>query len=367
MLMGLVGVGIFVAAAMGISLPFIPETHGTVTVTLSKRFALDLPHYASGVAWSPDGRTLAVTSHYNSILTTYDSAGHPLNSFQSHGNKGGYFNSFGFINGSSQMLFPIESRASLDAAIDIRDVATGQIVKTITRAKDKNYAPNATDDLAVSTDQKRFAIGNGILQGFLVYGTDDGRQWHELSAVGRHEFGATSFCFFRDNRLLAVGQGDGHFMVVDSTTGKTLKDFQAYDAPGIHDDVYGIAVSPKGDMILTGIHGVAIDSDATPAALAWYRSNHAVAQVWRVSDGKEVAGFPDKDRYVEQAAWDPKGRFVAFIDTDSLIIWQPQTAGMNYQRIKLSGLSASLAVTPDGDSLAVAGGNIVTVYNIADK
>jgi WD40 repeat protein len=368
LIIAVMAMGGFVAGAVGIrELPSAQETHGKLPVKLSEKFTLQFPLGATGVAWSPDSSILAVSSNVGMKLNTYDGSGHSLSEFKSEGNLGAYVNSFAFINGASQVLFPIESSSDVNAALDIRDVATGRVLKTITRTRDNNYSPNATDVLAVSHDQKRIAIGTGILQGFIVFSTDDGKQWHELSSGARGKLGATSFCFFPDGKLLAIGKGDGHFAVVDSSTGETLKEFQAYDAPGIHDNVDGLAVSPKGDLILIGLDPVAISYDVTPEASAWERSNHALASVWRISDGKQIAGFPDRNKLIRQAVWDPEGRFVAFIDTDSLVVWNPEAPGENFIRIKLPGLSTSLAISRDGKSLAVAGGHSAIVYNIKDN
>jgi WD40 repeat protein len=360
LLIGIIVMGSFVANAMGIHL--IPPTttvHGKPTVKLSKKFSLDFPYATIAVSWSPDGSTLGVYSNFTK-LSTFDASGHPLNEFEGNGNKGGVENS-AFIAGSSQVLFPVESAAKIDAALDIRDVATGRIVKTI---DNKSFIPGS---FAVSLDQKRVAIAGGLAKEVIIYDTKD---WHQLSTVNefmiekKQWLANISLCFFPDGKLLAVGQSDGHFAVVDSTSGKTIKEFHAYDAPGVDDNVAGLAVSPKGDLLLTGLSGVGVTNLATPEALAWNRSDHAVVSIWRISDGKEIAHLPNKNKATRQAVWDPLNRFVAFVDNDSLVVWQPEIPGENFIRIKYPSLASSLAITHDGKSLAVAAGNNVTVYNI---
>jgi WD40 repeat protein len=367
--------GGFVASALGIhELPSAQETHGKLPVILNEKFSLHFPTGTTGVTWSPDGSILAVSSNYGMKLNTYDGSGRPLSEFKSQGNLGAYLNNFAFLSGASQVLFPIEATTDADAALDIRDVATGRILQTITRSSTRIRA----NYFAVSPDQRRFAIANSYGKNVVTYGSDDGIEWHELSVAKEHityadkgkQFwhGDISLCFFPDGKSLAVGKADGYFAVVDSTTGETIKEFKAYDAPGIDDNVDGLAVSPKGDLILIGLHPVAISPPlATPEAMAWEGSNHTVASVWRVSDGKQIAGLPDKKKLIRQAVWDPKNRFVAFVDTDSLVLWNPEAPGENFIRIKLPGLSASLAISRDGKSLAVAGGNSVIVYNIKDN
>jgi WD40 repeat protein len=324
-----------------------------------------MPEGVTGVAWSPDGATLGVSSDYGATLSTYDNMGRLLSSFRAKGNNGTYFNTFAFIDGASQVLFPIETAAPSETSFDIRDVKTGRIVRQVKNGQVRILAGH----FAVSPDQKSFSTASEFGREIVTYRAENGRDWTEASIakINGPKLAVASFTFFSDNVHIAVGESDGNFAIADSTTGEILKSFKTYDAVGIHDNIDGLAVSPKGDLILTGLHAIAISNDATFEAMAWSRSDHPVVSIWRVSDGKEVASFRDKGKVIDQAVWDPKDRFVAFIDTDSLIVWQPEAPGENYIRIKLPGLSASLAVTADGKSLAVAGGNKVIVYNIENN
>ncbi len=345
--------------------PGTPEAHGKVTVKLTKKFSVSVPG-ATSLAWSPDGSRLAVAN--GDRIELFDNSGNSMGGFDTNGSKIIFLQLLAFVNGASQLLVPVESAASEDAALDVREVPDGRTIFTLRHAPNAIFRPNGIDNLAVSLDQRRVAVGEGVLHGFLVFGTDDGKKWHEIS----HEIspdpealhsGAESLCFFSDGKLLAVGGGEGHFYVADSTTGKVLKEFRAYDAPGIDDNIV-IAVSPKGDFILTGLDPVAKDYRATRQSLLWEESDHPMVYIWRASDGKEIAGFRDPGKLIRNALWDPKDRFVAFVDTDSLVVWQPMIAGENYIRVKLGTLSSTLAITHDGKALAVSSGNYATVYDI---
>jgi WD40 repeat protein len=358
--------GALLASTMGFHvLAAAQEAHGKLSVKLSEKFTLKLPGGATGVLWSPDGSTLGVSSNYGMRFGTYDNSGHLLHEFQANGNNGAYVNSFAFIHGASQVLFPVENAAPYDAAGDIRDVATGRILQTISRTQTVIHA----NYFAVSRDQKHFAIANGAGPEAIIYSTDAAAGWHESAVTqpkrnGYPWFYVVSMCFFPDGKSIAIGQDEGRFIVADSMTGKTLREFRIYDAPGISDNVKGIAVSPKGDKILAGLTGVGETPQATPQAFAWSRSGKDVVTVWRISDGTKLASFTDKDKSLRQVAWDPYDRFVAFIDTDGLILWQPLASGQDFVRISLHHLTTSLAISPDGKSLAVAYGYNATVYNI---
>ena len=373
-----VAAAFFVAGAMGVhALAGAPESHGKLTVKLSEKFTLHFPEGVTGVEWSPDGATLGVSSDYGVRLSTYDSSGRLLSTFKSTGNYlGAYINSFSFINGASQVLFPLEDGKNYKAALDIRDVGTGRILQTITRDHTIIHPYYS----AVSPDQKRFAIANGSGKNVVTYGSQNGADWHELSVVNvpitnagqgkQYWYGVVSLCFFPDSKLLAIGQNEGHFAIVDSTTGQTLKDFHAYDAPveGISLNVDALAVSPKGDLLLTGVNGVGTSGPAISSELTspWLKAHDGMVTVWRARDGKEVASLANPEGIIRQSVWDPRGRFVAYTNTYGFVVWQPDPPETSFIRVTLSELSVSLAITRDGKALAVAGGHKVTVYNIQD-
>ncbi len=92
-------------------------------------------------------------------------------------------------------------------------------------------------------------------------------------------------------------------------------------------------------------------------------------QIYRASDGAMVASFPYvPDGMVDGAQWDPKGRYVAFTnignpDQNILFLWRPFEAKPSYDKI-IQSSSFSLAVSPDGDRIAVATGEGIVIYRI---
>jgi len=361
----LIAIAACAAAVFCIAEARTPESHGKLSVKLDKRFTVALP--AVGVTWSPDSKTLGVSSNSGMTMSTFDRLGHRLTTYTQNGSESYSPHLVGFLNGVSQTLAPLENNPPQDAAVDIRDVATGQKVKTITRTPDNDYYPNTTGVVAVSPDQTRLATG-GSGRFFVIYHSTDGKNWTGLQARRTEKvYIVTSLCFFPDGKLIAVGMNDGQFSVVDSITGKALKEFKAYDEPGIDDDIGGIAVNPQGTLLLTGLNSIAMQPPiVTREALAWEKNRPAVI-VWRVSDGEKIAELPDKGENLRDAVWDPKDRFVAFADSDGLVLWQPQVAGKPFVRFPMSELALGLAISPDGESLAVTGENDVTVYTILNN
>ena len=65
------------------------------------------------------------------------------------------------------------------------------------------------------------------------------------------------------------------------------------------------------------------------------------------------------------AKWDPKGRYVAFVDNDrGLFFWVPWK-GLSYKKINLPTRTLALSISPDGDRIAVTTDSGARVYSVA--
>ena len=74
--------------------------------------------------------------------------------------------------------------------------------------------------------------------------------------------------------------------------------------------------------------------------------------------------FPATVAAARQAASDPKGRYVAFVDNaDRLFLWAPWK-GSAYTRVDLPRSTLALAVSPDGGRIAVTTDRGVRVYSV---
>lgn len=340
------------------------EAHGKLPVKLSEKFTRSFPLAVTAVAWSPDGAVLGVATDVGTHLTTFDNSGHQLSEFQAKGNRGGTMNELSFVNEAKRVIFPPESAASDDSSFDVRDVATGNIVKSI---RDK-----IAFHLAASPDQTRVAAAAGSGESINIYDTAD---WHPISIAKLNpRYGVSSLHFLPDNKSLLVGTGVGRTLVVDTVSGKILNDFASYSNQYGDYAIRAISVNPQGDFFSTATHGAdtvtsrLFDSDGNLGDIKkWHKDNDEV-RVWHVKDGKQVASFALPDVAVDQMAWDPKNRFIAFVSNDKrLTLWQPKAGNNNYIRIPLQDFAMSLAISPDGESLAVTHGNSVTVYTIKNN
>ena len=129
-------------------------------------------------------------------------------------------------------------------------------------------------------------------------------------------------------------------------------------------------MSPDGNYLLTIAGGGGENGNVNKAeADAWDMSRDDI-RIWRLSDGALVASFEKavpnaSSKPIRQGIWDPKGRYVAFTDFNArLFLWQPMTPGGGYTTFDMPRTAYSLAAAPDGNSLAVAQGDGVTIFNI---
>jgi len=327
------------------------ETSGVAPFSLEHKFSLKSPYPICALAWSPDGSALAISSNYGTIVNTYSLSGARIGQFQTTGNKVGMVRSIAFGYGSALIWVPVEDFAGADAALDARDAAKGTVMKTITRTASESFNPNMTSLFALSPDQKRMAMSASMGKEVVIFGTDTGKEWHQISSV-KPFYGAASLLFFPDNKTLAVGEGMGTVAIVDTSAGAITREFATYDKSYGNFSIDALAISPSQDMLLTGA-GEGITSNN----VTFNRVN-----IWHLPEGLRAHTYADT-KQIFQAAWDPQNRFVAFVDTDSLTITQLDSTPYVFHVTYPYQMSA-LALTRDGNFLAVAGGNYVTVYTL---
>jgi WD40 repeat protein len=182
--------------------------------------------------------------------------------------------------------------------------------------------------------------------------------------------GVSSLCVFAGGRNIGIGSvAGGRVTVIDVESGATINEFAAYVESKYGSVALGaIAGSPAGDLILTGVSSSLLDGKyiGTPEQRSWDQSMSSTEAVrmFRVKDGAQIASFSAARGPIRQAMWDPKGRFVAFVDNErSLFLWAPW-ADISYKKINLPGKTLSLAIAPDGGRIAVTTDHGIRVYSI---
>jgi WD40 repeat protein len=293
---------------------------GNGSVKLTRELDLPTRGAATAVNWAPDGSALAAASWYGEDLTIWDKSGSVRSTFKRIGGGPYPFNSFAFINGASALVFPPPETSDNSTCLDVWDVATGKILRTVPGPDpDSNdYALNRAQYFVTSADQRITAAAPGVGGAVAIYET---KNW-ALTGTFKSNYAVASLALFPDGRRLAVGGlTRGHFYIVDIASARIIADVAAYVTKFANVSVGAIAVSPDAEFVVTGFGLTTIPAEyyRAPEARTWEQSVPPAVSIWRVSDGSHVAGFGAVGHPVRQVAWDPKNRFVAFVDSASTL------------------------------------------------
>jgi len=172
--------------------------------------------------------------------------------------------------------------------------------------------------------------------------------WHSV-AKSKILPGISSLSLFGGGKYIAIGQvNTGNLTVVDSTTGDTLTEISAaVPRDGEFISISSVAGSPNGELVFAGTD-----------------SAKETARIIKVGTGEVLASLTCDAPPIRKAEWDPDGRYVAFVDNDSeLYLWSPW-AGNQLVKIALHSKSMALAISPDGQRIAVALDQGVRVFSV---
>ena len=208
--------------------------------------------------------------------------------------------------------------------IDIRDVATGDSVRTWVGhdidVNDVQFSPDGSM-LATAGDDGRLRIWN----------PDTGEP---ISTVfGRR--GVVGQSFDADGALVAaVWPDEGALRIADPVTGRVVRTID-----GLDEVPFDSALSPDGERVAVGMVG----SD--------------VARVYDVATGEPVAILP-KHRYsVNSVAWSPDGRWIATGSGDSSVrVWSATTGELEERLLGHTGVVNTVDWAADSRRL-VSGGS----------
>ncbi len=327
------------------------------------------PRTVVAVAWSPDGSKIAAASNYGGTLTVWDSAGRTLNQIQTSDGPN-LAGSIAFAHGSSELVFPSPPGAPPNTALGVWDLSTGKVVAFI----GGNLTPGPTfqgqgQQFAMSRDQSKIAVvtnfkdaDNHTISDTAIYDTD---QWRLLRTFN---FGnlPTSISFPDDDHKVIVGSLDSTVTVQSLERRSPPRRFRAF-VPKFGDRFIGaLAISPDSELVFAGATGGMAASGDHDEEIR-LENEMPAATVLRTSDGAQVATFKLPAPELGQGAWDPRGRFVAFLDSEGyLILWRPTEPAMSYAKIALPSRSLVLAINQDGSRIAVGTTEGVSVYAVSD-
>jgi YD repeat-containing protein len=195
-----------------------------------------------------------------------------------------------------------------------------------------------------------------------VYNT---RDWSILTAYDVEE-PVNVINLDQDGKVILFGLGNGNITSVTATGPQRRKTYNVYPQSKYGQvDVVAVAGSPDGKFLLAGgSAGYMTIEDASRETAADRQIQKIPVRVIRADDGQVVASFNELSE-VEQAEWDPKGRYVALVDyARHLCIWTPILPKQGYACIILPGVGFTLSISPDGGQIAAIADQDVLIFNI---
>lgn len=304
------------ATTQGASLPLLvralTHTKGQVAITLS------------GVAFSPDGKTLASAGGTDYLVKLWDVAtGRELNTLAGHKDAV-----------TSVAISPdgkIVASGSWDGTVRFWDAATGKALRTAT-------AQASVNGIAFSPDGKTIASAHDD-QTIVLWDVATGKKLNSRAANGN----PTAIAFAPDGKTVASAHWEGtrgRIVLWDVATWKVRQTF-----PDVHDSIVGLAFSPDGKTLVS--------------------TGGATVTLWNASSGQVVRQFPQAD-LVRAVAYSSDGKMLA--------------AGMGHADVVLDALTGkqlalldepsvagdpvSVAFSPDGKLLAAVVGDQILLWNL---
>jgi WD40 repeat protein/DNA-binding XRE family transcriptional regulator len=319
--------------------------------------------FGNSMAYSPDGRTLAVS--FRAYVQLFDAHSGALTGTIT---GEGLVSEIGYNLGVGQICFSPDGRrlalANLDTTTQVWDLKAMQPVLSIAGGDFANIAIACSPDGAFLANAGQEGIVRvwDAFDGMPVYQLDLGGFIHSLS-------------FSPDGARLVAGSEDGRVRVWDMATGEVLVKLPRisgmYDITFLADGAFVTAGqdgtahvwdSLSGEELLTlagptsTIIGVAGSPRGGRIATSAYDGS---LRIWDATPGRELATIQAHDEVIWNVAYSPDGRRIASAGADGFArVWDTQT-----NQLLLSLTSdienpipfTGLAYSPDGLRLATGG------------
>jgi len=202
-----------------------------------------------------------------------------------------------------------------------------------------------------------------------VYAT---REWRFLHAY-KIPLGVTSLSWLDAGKRVVVGSDEGQIAIVDlGSAPPSIFQIAAKSKYGVV-QIGSVTPSPDGQLIFAVVDATIVSGDLArdPAAQAWMNSTSGpvvlkAADGARLADSTHLTDVRVADGEPIQAAWDPKGRFVAFLSGGRLTLWRPWVQSPSYETILPPDLGTSFSIAPDGAQIAVGTMSGLSLYSVDD-
>lgn len=270
-----------------------------------------------GVAWSPDGKTIASASYDHTVRLWNANTWMPIATIRGFSDRvntvayspDGRMLASGTDDGSIRVL----DTSSNQTLIDLYDSSKIGMVESVAWSPDSKYLAAASHDTTV----RIWDVSNGDV----------------VLRLRGHEQDVYSVMWSPDGKQIATGSQDGNLRIFDAKSGD-LKQKLYHDFT--HNWIFSVAWSPNGKTIATG-------------------ANDGIIRLWDVASGtlsKELLGF----KYgVRAVAWSPDGNLLAGVaNQGKLMIWDAATGVKTIVPGNHDNHIYFVAWSPDGSLLATA-------------
>ena len=278
-----------------------------------KTFAAPHARYVRGLVFSPDGKTLASGSGDGTIRFWDTETSNEKHTFTGHSERiySVAFNPNGDIIASG----------STTGIINFWDADTGQYIKTLNGGKNGFVEP--ADSLVFSPDGRTLACGH---DGIRLWDVQTGEHKMQLT---EHTDTIESIAFSPDGKTLASGSWDNTIRLWDAHTGKHNKTFRGHT-----ESVNSITFNPDGNILASG-------------------SDDETIRLWDVDTGKNEMTLAGHTEWIYSIAFSPDGKTLASGGAESIILlWDIDTRKIKMRLTGHTDWVYTLAFSPNGKTLA---------------